>query len=224
MSAPAGGAAAASFCCAGCEAAHALIQGLGLDRYYRQRALASIESGPRPDPAAALPELESFVRTGADGTARLHLLVDGIQCGACLWLIERLWRVDDGILRADANLVRRTVTVWFQPRRLSLRAGETAELRLAPTPGLLSASLPAAALKYYPGLGGIEMGTVPLKATLLEVAFTPQGDAEGRTAMVHLIGGPVDPTLTAPIDLNVNVRGPLETLIKFGSRLRFGGN
>ena len=32
-------------------------------------------------------------------------------------------------------------------------------------------------------------------------------------------------TLTAPIDLNINVRGSLESLIKFGtdSRLRFGG-
>lgn len=130
---------------------------------------------------------------------------------------EAKGRVDGSIaLRRDATGIQ------VGDGRLALRGGETAELRLAPTPGLLSASLPPAALKYYPGLGGIEMGTVPLKATLLEVTFTPQGDAEGRTAMVHLIGGPVDPSLTAPIDLNINVRGPLEMLIKFGSRLRFG--
>lgn len=109
--------------------------------------------------------------------------------------------------------------------RLALRAGEAAELRLAPTPGLLSTSLPPAVLKFYPGLGKIETGEIPLRAELLEVAFTPEGDAEGRTASIHLTGGPFDPKLRAPIDLTVNVRGPLESLVKFGtnSRLHFGG-
>ncbi|HVS52809.1 MAG TPA: YdbH domain-containing protein [Opitutaceae bacterium] len=109
--------------------------------------------------------------------------------------------------------------------RLALRAGESADLRLAPRPGLLSASLPPTVLKYYPGLGQIETGQIPLRADLLEVEFTPEGDAEGRTASVHLAGGPVDPKLRAPVDLVVNVRGPLQSLLKLGtdSRLHFGG-
>lgn len=108
--------------------------------------------------------------------------------------------------------------------RLALRQGEAADVRLAPTPGLLSASLPPTVLKYYPGLGQIETGQVPIRADLLEVAFTPEGDEEGRTASIHLAGGPVDPKLKAPIDLIVNVRGPLGSLVKFGtnSRLHFG--
>jgi hypothetical protein len=69
------------------------------------------------------------------------------------------------------------------------------------------------------------MGQMPLRAEVLEVTFTPLGDAAGRTAWVHLAGGPVDPNLKAPIDLTVNVQGPLQSLIRFGtnSRLRFGG-
>ena len=81
-------------------------------------------------------------------------------------------------------------------------------------------------LQHYPGLKKIEMGEAPLRAEELEVTFTPGGDSEGRTARVHIAGGPVDPNLKAPIDLNVNVRGPLQSLIQFGtnSRLRFGGS
>lgn len=109
--------------------------------------------------------------------------------------------------------------------RLVMRKDEPAELRLAPTPGLISASLPAAVLKYYPGLGEIETGKIPLRAEVLEVAFTPEGDAEGRTATVRLAGGPVDPKLRAPVDLTINVRGPLDLLVKFGtqSNVHFGG-
>jgi hypothetical protein len=66
---------------------------------------------------------------------------------------------------------------------------------------------------------------MPLRAESLEVTFTPTGDDAGRTAWVHVTGGPADPALRAPIDLTMNVRGPLQQLIQFGtnSRLRFGG-
>jgi hypothetical protein len=134
--------------------------------------------------------------------------------------------LSDASGRLDGSLAfsRTTEGIALGAGRLTLRQGEAADLRLAPTPGLLSASLPPAVLKYYPGLGQIETGEVPIRADLLEIAFTPEGDAEGRSASVHLAGGPVDPKLKAPIDLIVNVRGPLGSLVKFGtnSRLRFG--
>jgi hypothetical protein len=122
-----------------------------------------------------------------------------------------------GRLNGSMTLFRTAAGIEIGPGRLALAEGETAELRLAPTPGLLSSSLPAAILKYYPGLGKIEMGEAPLRAEHLEVTFD--------TASVHLIGGPVDPSLRSPIDLSINIRGPLEALMKFNtnSRLQFGG-
>jgi hypothetical protein len=130
-----------------------------------------------------------------------------------------------GRLDGSLTLKRDASGIQIGAGRLALRRGEAADLRLAPRPGLLSASLPPTVLKYYPGLGQIETGQIPLRAELLEIEFTPQGDAEGRTASVHLAGGPVDPKLHAPVDLVVNVRGPLESLVKLGtnSRLHFGG-
>ena len=130
-----------------------------------------------------------------------------------------------GRLDGNMTLFRTAAGIEIGPGRLTLPVGETAELRLAPTPGLLSSSLPAAVLKYYPGLGKIEMGEAPLRADHLEVSFDPGGDEQGRTASVHLIGGPVDPSLRSPIDLSINIRGPLEALMKFStnSRLQFGG-
>jgi hypothetical protein len=130
--------------------------------------------------------------------------------------------------RADGSLGLRwnaETGVVMGAGQFAVRSDEPAVVRLAPTPGLISGSLPESVLQYYPGLGQIETGEVPLRAELLEVVFTPEGDSEGRTARVRLTGGPVDPRLRAPIDLTINVRGPLDALVRFGtdSRLSFGG-
>jgi hypothetical protein len=71
----------------------------------------------------------------------------------------------------------------------------------------------------------VEMGQASLLAERFEVRIDPDGDAEGRTATVNIVGGPVDKTLKAPLVLTINVRGPLAPLIKFGSTpgLQIGG-
>jgi Cu2+-exporting ATPase len=116
------GTAVAAFCCSGCEAAYALISGLGLDRYYQQRRLQTDAVGPRPEPPSALPELSAFVKTGTDGTSRLHLLVDGIQCGACVWLIEAALGRLPGVRSARLALTTRRVTVAFRPGEITADA------------------------------------------------------------------------------------------------------
>jgi hypothetical protein len=162
----------------------------------------------------------SFARPVATVVAR----VVGAEVALFLPLLPPMVTDAKGRVDGTVTLRRDSSGIQIGEGRLALRRGESAELRLMPTPGLLSASLPATVKKYYPGLADLEAGKVPLTAELLEVAFTPQGDAEGRTATVHVVGGPVDPRLRAPVDLTLNVRGPLEWLIKFGtdSRLHWG--
>ncbi|MEY4939421.1 MAG: hypothetical protein RIQ93_1156 [Verrucomicrobiota bacterium] len=150
--------------------------------------------------------------------------VTAIDVKHLLPLLPPVLKEAQGRLDGSVTLSRDAAGIAIGGGRLALRSGEAAQLRFAPTPGLLSKSLPATVLKYYPGLKKIESGETPLRAELLEVSFTPDGDAEGRTASIRLAGGPVDPKLRAPIDLSINVRGPLESLVKFGtnSRLHFG--
>ena len=127
-------------------------------------------------------------------------------------------RLDGRIsLRSDADGVR------IESGHLALRAGETAELRFLPTPGVISGQLPQLVRQYYPGLLQLESGGIPLRAERLEVVMNASGDETGRTAVVSLEGGPSDPALRAPVVIQVNVRGPLDQVVAFGthSRLRF---
>ncbi len=105
---------------------------------------------------------------------------------------------------------------------VSLADGKPALVRFHPNLGLLTGSLPAAILDLYPGLLKIETGEMPLLAARFDVRLTPDGDADGRTARVRIEGGPVDPSLKAPLVLDVNVTGPLAPLIKLGSGVSLG--
>lgn len=155
--------------------------------------------------------------------------MSGVEVGQILFLLPPVLSEAHGRLDGQVTLRRDATGVQIGNGRLALRQGETADLRLAVKPGWLSTSLPPDVLKYFPGFRKIESGEIPIRARVLEITLTPSGDAAGRTAWVHLAGGPSDPALTAPIDTQINVRGPLEALVKLGAdlstnpRLRFGG-
>ncbi len=102
------------FCCAGCAAAFETIQGLGLGRYYRQRLLDPGLRAPRPESAAgARQDLLRHIRTRDDGSCELALAIDGLQCGACVWLIESVLGREPAVLTGRVNMTtRRLRLVW----------------------------------------------------------------------------------------------------------------
>lgn len=100
---------------------------------------------------------------------------------------------------------------------LGLREGAPAELRLVPTPGILSSVLPPSIKKVYTGIAKVEQEGLPLLAEVLQMRFVPDRDEQGRTAWVHVAGRPVDPGFKGPVDLTINVRGPLDELINLGA-------
>jgi hypothetical protein len=155
--------------------------------------------------------------------------MNGVAVDQILFLLPPVLSEAHGRLDGNVALKRDSAGIQIGNGRLTLRQGETADLRLAIKPGWLSTALPPEIVKYFPGFRKVETGEIPIRARVLEITMTPLGDAEGRTAWVHVAGGPADPELTAPIDATVNVRGPLEELVKIGaelgtnSRLRFSG-
>lgn len=126
---PAGGVAATgpSFCCAGCRSVYAIVQGAGLGSYYAYRDA----EGPAPAPPVArsprkYQELDepSFqaehVVLSADGQPSADLLLEGIHCSACVWLVERVGRVVPGVIRARLDLSRSVVSLSWDGERTRL--------------------------------------------------------------------------------------------------------
>jgi Cu2+-exporting ATPase len=125
------GAADARFCCAGCASAHAIIGAAGLGTFYRR---LEENRAHRPEPLEA--DFSAYARSAGSGETKLDLLVDGLDCAACVWLIESLLARNPAVTRARVHLSTRRLSLSWRgtPADANAHAGLVAALgfRLAP--------------------------------------------------------------------------------------------
>ncbi|MBL3527592.1 MAG: heavy metal translocating P-type ATPase [gamma proteobacterium endosymbiont of Lamellibrachia anaximandri] len=114
------------FCCNGCKSVCEAIYQAGLEGFY-QRTPEDASLAPPPDipKELALYDLdevqEEFV--GDLGEARdIHLLVEGIHCAACVWLIEHSLNAMPGIIEARVNLSGKRLHVKWHNGQVALSA------------------------------------------------------------------------------------------------------
>ncbi len=101
------------FCCRGCEAAYTIIHDLGLERWYERRMLQNGVRLPKPEEGEGPIDADAYVRLGDDGMAELNLMVEGLHCAACVWLIESVLARQPGVTAARINMsTRRLVLKW----------------------------------------------------------------------------------------------------------------
>jgi Cu2+-exporting ATPase len=113
------------FCCQGCRTAWALIHEAGLDGYYHlaeRRPQAAAASG-RSFAEFDHPAFQSlYVTTRPDGLLETSLYLEGVHCGSCVWLVERVPLAIDGVAHAELDLGRSLAKVAWQGERQSLSA------------------------------------------------------------------------------------------------------
>ncbi|MBV8394319.1 MAG: cadmium-translocating P-type ATPase [Alphaproteobacteria bacterium] len=119
------------FCCAGCASAHAIIDAAGLGAFYRRLGETQARRPERLDT-----DFSAFARDLGHGTSALDMLIDGLDCAACVWLIESLLARNPSILHARVNLSTRRLALRWQGTAAdaNAHAGLIASLgfRLAP--------------------------------------------------------------------------------------------
>ncbi len=106
------------FCCAGCRRVYDLLHSSKLGRYYALRgdnALSPVTGNPGQGEPPWLEELER-AHTAADATHRFALDLQGIQCSACVWLVEALFRREDDAYSVQVNPALGRVHVHAGPK------------------------------------------------------------------------------------------------------------
>jgi Cu2+-exporting ATPase len=112
-------------CCTGCQAVAELISGTGLGDYYRYRDTSSTR--PRNDDLAADkwrvyadPEFARQFTQTTNGQTAATLLIEGLRCSACSWLIDQVLRQHAGIVDVSVNAATGRANVCWDPAQLNL--------------------------------------------------------------------------------------------------------
>lgn len=112
------------FCCFGCQSVCSAIFEAGLQGYY-QRTPEGALLGPPPEPPKDIEiydfdEVQQEFATCSGDIRDIHLLVEGIHCAACVWLIERGLQRVPGVQSANVNLAARRLHLRWDNRRSKL--------------------------------------------------------------------------------------------------------
>jgi len=125
---------AGPFCCHGCSGAYQLIHSAGLDEFYRRTN--------RMPPTVAALDRQAFFRD-ADLLAhvipegdhcRLDILIGGIRCPSCVWLLERMLLHQMGVAAVSITYTGGIASLTFDPDRVLPSALFTLIARLGYTP------------------------------------------------------------------------------------------
>lgn len=120
------------FCCAGCRSVRQLLESAGFSRYYqlREQALADGDAGFSPADCTesnyADYDTPRFTAQYCERTnphqLRVDLYLAGVHCVACLWLLEKLPELVQGVSSSILDLERKVLEVEWYPTQVSLSA------------------------------------------------------------------------------------------------------
>ncbi len=118
------------FCCSGCRAAYQLIHACGLDDFYSMaqksgnlwslKDRGAVKSQDRFADFDQPSFMEKFGKTRSGNFSEVALLLDGIHCAACIWLIEKLPQIAPGVHDAQLNWARQTVRIRWDSDKIQL--------------------------------------------------------------------------------------------------------
>ncbi|MBU1425132.1 MAG: heavy metal translocating P-type ATPase [Gammaproteobacteria bacterium] len=112
------------FCCFGCQSVSSAIYEAGLQGYY-QRTPEGVLLAPPPELPKDIDiydfdEVQQEFTTCSGDIRDIHLLVEGIHCPACVWLIERGLQRAPGVQSANVNLAAKRLHLRWDNSRSKL--------------------------------------------------------------------------------------------------------
>ncbi|XOV77989.1 MAG: heavy metal translocating P-type ATPase [Aestuariibacter sp.] len=116
-----------AFCCPGCQAVCETIVDNGLGDYYKYRTEAAEQASDLPDDLFEQHRIfdepavqDDFVAHHPNHVDDIELTIEGLNCPACAWLIERQLAKTNGILQIGVDASARRATVKWHNQELKL--------------------------------------------------------------------------------------------------------
>lgn len=115
-----------SFCCAGCKTVFEILNNYDLCTYYELHEAAgnTVPNGierKRFDYLKDEEVIEKLIDFRNGTTVSVSFYIPNIHCPSCIWLLENLQNIDEGILSGKVNFLKRKVSFVYNSTSTSLR-------------------------------------------------------------------------------------------------------
>jgi Cu2+-exporting ATPase len=183
------------FCCTGCKSVCEAIHAAGMAGFYRRTPDGEI-FGPPPElpKELALYDLDEIQEEFVDQlgeTREINLLVEGIHCAACVWLIETALFKTPGVQDARVNLSGKRLRLKWDNTRIKLsdllkRLGRIGYAAVPFDPEVAEGALKKQnrALLYRMGFAGFAM----MNLLWISIALYSGADRGEFRALFHWVG------------------------------------
>src|SRR6478609_1760664 len=115
-----------SFCCTGCKTVYEILSDNNLCEYYELDKTAGVSlRHVREESYAYLDETEvarKILSFSSDSFCRVQFSIPSIHCISCIWLLENLQRLNEGVIKSEVNFSRKQINIDFNPATISLGA------------------------------------------------------------------------------------------------------
>lgn len=114
------------FCCEGCRTVFKILDENNLCTFYTldENAGHTVNNGLERKRFEYLQDLEvqhKLVDFKNGNLTSVTFFIPNIHCTSCVWLLENLNNIDEGILKGTVNFLKRTVTILYDDSKTSLR-------------------------------------------------------------------------------------------------------
>jgi Cu+-exporting ATPase len=115
------------FCCNGCKTVYEILNQNDLCTYYDldKNPGISLKSKKFDDKYAFLDneEIAHLILDFKDTEiAKVTFFIPSIHCSSCIWLLENLYKLTNGVNHSRVNFVKKEFSVDFNPEEISLRS------------------------------------------------------------------------------------------------------
>jgi Cu+-exporting ATPase len=115
-----------NFCCEGCKQVYLLLNEANLCSYYNFDKSPGIKAKGKfvSEKFAYLDDeiiKSKLIQFNSDTQTNVLFHLPQMHCASCIFLLENLHRIDEGIIKSQANFQRKEVLIIFNPQKISLR-------------------------------------------------------------------------------------------------------
>jgi P-type Cu+ transporter len=115
-----------TFCCHGCKTVFEILYSNDLCEYYSLDDKAGLSLKNISDETFAFLDekdiRKKIVAFDAENFVRVEFYVPAIHCVSCIWLLENLQKIQEGIIKSEVNFSRKTVRIDFSSTEVKLSA------------------------------------------------------------------------------------------------------